>query len=128
MLDFVPELRNASRNMLGFQLSSARSSVNIDDEAIDAINQHERDSMIFPARVREATINMARKLANPEGLEPLSYAMSYVTEALQIVDYQEVIDKKLEPFCVNVLEPHRLGSWSSGFSQALVQTFKRDSN
>ena len=125
-LDFVTELKNASRNMLGFQLSSARSSGQLSDDLIDAINQHERDSLVFPVTVKEATERMSRRLQNPEGLEPLGYAMSYAKEALQIVDYPEIIDGKLEPFCVDVLEPQRLGSWP-GFGAAFAQALTRHS-
>ncbi len=123
--NFVTELKNASRNMLGFQLSSARSSGQFSDDLIDAINQHERDSMAFPMSIREATERMSRQLRNPEGLEPLSYAMSYVEEALQIVDYSEIIGGKLEMFCVDVLEPYRLGSWG-GFGQAFAQALNKE--
>lgn len=124
-LEFVTELKNASRNMLGFRLSSARSSGQLSDDLIDAINQHERDSMLFPVIVKEATERISRRLRNHEGLEQLGYAMSYVTEALLIADYQEIIDGKLELFCVDVLEPRRLGSWS-GFGAAFAQALKRD--
>lgn len=116
------ELKNASRNLLGFKLSSARSSGSVGPKTVDAINQHERDSMMFPVRIKEATERIAQQSRNPENLEPLSYAISYVNEALQIVDYGEIMNGTLEPFCVDVLEPHRLGNWSgfgAAFSQAL---------
>ena len=126
-IEFVTELKNASRNMLGFQLSSARSSGHLPEDLVSEINQHEKDSMIFPVTIKEATEKMSRRLRNPEGLEPLSYTMSYVKEALQIVDYREIIDGKLEPFCVDVLEPHRLGSWP-GFGAAFAQALRGDSD
>ncbi len=124
-LEFVTELKNASRNMLGFQLSSARGSGLLGDDVIEAVNKHERDSMFFPVTVKEAAERMSRRLRNPESLEALSYAMSYVTEALQIVDYAEIIDGLLEPFCVDVLEPQRLGNFG-GFAQTFVQALKRN--
>ena len=34
--------------------------------------------------------------------------MSYVMEALQIVDYVEIMSGELESFCVDILEPQRL--------------------
>ncbi len=117
--DFIGELKESSRNMLGFQLSSFRASGNLNTKVIDNINQHERNSMKFPLIMKQTTERLANKLQNPESLEPLSYAMSYITESLQIVDYSEIIDGTLESFCADVLEPHRLGR--GGFGQAFTQ-------
>jgi len=105
--EYGQEVRNSTRNILGFQLSAARSSGNLDEETVSQINQHEQASMAFGRVISQATQNLSHKLQNPENLEPLGYAMSYVGEALQILDFDE-IPGGIESLCVEVLEPHRL--------------------
>lgn len=106
--DFVSELKDSSKNMLGFKLDSARKYGQVSSDLIGVINQHEKDSLAFPAIIKGAIGKISRQLQNPERSEPLSHAMSYVMEALQIVDYVEIMSGELESFCVDILEPQRL--------------------
>lgn len=124
---FIEEFRNSARNRLGFQLSKARRSGNIDDLTLEAINQHEKNTILFPGRLKRAIENIAERLQNPDGTDPLMYAITYVTEALQILDYKELFDGTLEKFCVKILEPHRL-KFVSGVAAAFAQALRRDSN
>jgi len=105
--EYIQELRDASRNILGFQLNSARISGTLDEPVIQRINQHELASIGFSIVIKQSVENLADTLQNPERLEPLGYAMSYVGEALQILDFDE-IPEGLESLCLEVLEPHRL--------------------
>lgn len=105
--EYIQELKDSSRNMLGFKLDAARGSGKLDEETIRKINQHEQASMAFPTIIHQATQKLSRRLENPEDLEPLGYAMSYVAEALQILDFNEIAEG-IESLCVDVIEPDRL--------------------
>lgn len=112
--EYIEEVRGAMRNMIGFQLAAIRSSGDIDDFTVARINTHEIYFMRFPFLIQEAVENLVSRLRNPEKLEPLGYAISYVEEALQILNFNQIASD-LEHFCLQVLEPYRL-SRSIGFS------------
>ncbi len=117
--DYVGEVRDATRNMIGFQLSAIRNSGEVDDFTAARITKHERDSVRVPFAIQNAIESLASRLRNPEKLDPWGYAMSYVEEALQIVDFGE-ISTDLERFCLQVLEPHRLYGRSTNLLEGLA--------
>jgi len=118
--EFIGEFNDCARRSW-FELDDIRRSGRVTDEVIQRINQYERASMEFPYKVGPMTLRIGSKLMNPERLEPLGYAMSYVTEALQVLDYHEI--DQLEEFCVEVLEPTKLRNWSTGFAKAASKVF-----
>ena len=117
--EYVLEVRNASKNMLGFHLDSLRQSGLIDQEHVALINHYELLSFRFPFEILRVVQTLSRTLTNPECLEPLGYAFSYVCEALQILDFEEVFEGGLEIFCRELMEPYRLYG-RMNFGQALI--------
>jgi len=108
--EFTTELQNSTANMIGMQLDRGRKSGNLDNNKIEEINVYERASMQYPMKLRQAVLNLADKLANPERLEKIGYALSYVSEALIVLDFDEIMDgDTLERFCLEFMEPRRLG-------------------
>lgn len=104
---YTETVKNAKGVEAGLGLDQLRKSGELDPETVTDINWYEQASMVLPATIRSATKRFAEQLVNPEGSEPVGYALSYLGEALQILDFHEV-PGLLASLCVDVLEPNRL--------------------